>query len=467
MPADGKEPNEQLDRLLRQAGFVLPSGLIGEKELARAVTRAAAAHGVQRRYTHTYVQRWLTGTNPRDRETPQYIAEAIGQQLGRPVGIDELGFDIGSTLSASLGMAYPNDVATAVSTSSSLIQADLQDIRVIIDSVPSPAGWNEAALNWLVRRPSGIAPAGNGEVPRVRNLSQLRAQIDLYKALDNQHGGAEGRRALALVLVEQAIPMLRETKSAAARGAAFRLAAEGMLTLAWMTYDAGLHGLGQRYFIQGLRIAQEGEDGELAASILDAMSHQLTFLRNHREAANLAAAARMGSMSLAAPLLEAHFWVMEARAYASMGEARACDQALLKGADLFENADPAEAPEFIRYFGQYEFDAELAHCNRDLGRPEQAVKYAESALQNGPGGFARSDFFGAMVLADAYLDMDDPERGCEAALKALDIGEDLNSARSVTYVDEFRARLKRFRNAAVVKQFNVEAAKRILWTPAA
>lgn len=211
----------------------------------------------------------------------------------------------------------------------------------------------------------------------------------------------------------------------------------------------------------------EAASGGLAARILDAMSHQLTFLRNHREAANLAAAARMGAASLAAPLLESHFWIMQARAFAAMGEARACDQALLKGANLFENADPAEAPEFIRYFGQYEFDAELAHCNRDLGRPEQAVKYAESALQNGTDGFARSDFFGAMVLADAYLDLDDPERGCEAALKALDIGEELNSARSVTYVDEFRLRLKRFGTAVMVKSFEAEAVKRILWIPAA
>lgn len=369
-------------------------------------------------------------------------------------------------LSPHRGLQYARDLPTAISVASELLQGDLQDVPAIVDSLPSTAGWNEAALSWLVRRSTDGANADEND-RRPRSLGSLRMQIDLYKALDNQHGGATGRRELASVLYKQAIPMLRELKSSASRAAAFRLAAEGMLTLAWMTYDAGAHGLGQRYFIQGLRIAEEGDDVELAASILDAMSHQLTFLRNHREAANLAAAARMGATSLAAPLLEAHFLIMEARAYAAMRETRACDQALSQGVRLFENADPADAPDFIRYFGQYELDAELAHCNRDLGRPKQAVKYATSALQNGADGFTRSDFFGAMVLAHAYLDLGELDEGCEAGLKALELGEELNSARSVAYVDEFRVRMKPFGNAAAVKTFTAAAAKYALWTPAA
>lgn len=468
MPRDNEPTNKQLDRLLRRAGFVLLNGLIGEKELARAVSRVAAERGAQRRFTHTYVQRWLNGVVPRDKETPQYLAEAISRRLGRAVGIDELGFGLSTIIAPDLGVGYPADLATGLSVVGSLIQADLQDAQLIVASHPNMAAWNEAALSWLVRRSSsGADVSTHSTTQRSVNLAGLRSEIDLYEALDNRHGGGHGRRSLARLLHDDALPLLRETRAPAAKSELFRTSAEGMLTLAWMSYDSGLHGLGQRYFIQALRIAQEAGEIDFAASVLDAMSHQLTFLRRHREAANLAAAARMGSASLASPLLEAHFWIMEARAYAGLGEARACDQALSAGVRLFESSASEDGPGFIRYFGRYELDAELAHCNRDLGRANLARKYAEASLVNGTGDYARANFFTTMVLADAYLDDGELEMGCEVALEALDLGEQLKSARSLSYVDEFRERLDRFGNAAAAREFKIEAEKCRLWTPAA
>jgi len=55
------------------------------------------------------------------------------------------------------------------------------------------------------------------------------------------------------------------------------------------------------------------------ASILDAVSHQATFLGNYREAANLARAARMGTETAGSPSASAHFYAMEARALARLG----------------------------------------------------------------------------------------------------------------------------------------------------
>jgi hypothetical protein len=72
-----------------------------------------------------------------------------------------------------------------------------------------------------------------------------------------------------------------------------------------------------------------------------------------------------------------------------------------------------------------------------------------------------------MVQAQAHLDQGEVEQGCTVALQALDLGEQLTSARCVTYVDEFRGRLSRFGNAAAVGAFEVEAVKRTLWMPAA
>ena len=94
---------------------------------------------------------------------------------------------------------------------------------------------------------------------------------------------------------------------------------EATMLAAWMSYDAGLHGIAQRYFVQGLRLAQGADNPLLAATILDAMSHQATFLGRFREAANLARAAGTGAGASATATLKSHFKAMEARALAAAG----------------------------------------------------------------------------------------------------------------------------------------------------
>jgi hypothetical protein len=99
---------------------------------------------------------------------------------------------------------------------------------------------------------------------------------------------------------------------------------------------------------------------------------------------------------------------------------------------------PRDGPDWISYFNAAELSAELGHCNRDLGRPNNAI--AAEALGTASGGYARSDFFVAMVLADAHLDRGNVEEGCRVAAQALAVGETLESARCRSYVDEFKVR---------------------------
>jgi hypothetical protein len=75
-----------------------------------------------------------------------------------------------------------------------------------------------------------------------------------------------------------------------------------MLLAAWMAYDsAPASALAQGYFVQALALAQVGNDRLLGAGILDAMSHQATFLGRYADAATLARAALQGTRGLATP----------------------------------------------------------------------------------------------------------------------------------------------------------------------
>jgi tetratricopeptide (TPR) repeat protein len=231
-----------------------------------------------------------------------------------------------------------------------------------------------------------------------------------------------------------------------------------------MSYDSGVHGLAQRYFVQALRLAELSADRLLAGGILDAMSHQATFLGRYRDAANLARAARTGTASLGCATLAAHFYAMEARALARLGDATACDHAMSSAVREFERRGPVDDdPDWFQYFDDAELAAELGHCHRDLGRAVPATTYAAQSVGVN-GAQVRSDFFATMVLADAYLDQGEPEQACQVATTALEIGEQLTSARCEAYVAEFRERLNRIGNCQVARDFTEQAMSNRLWS---
>ncbi len=79
------------------------------------------------------------------------------------------------------------------------------------------------------------------------------------------------------------------------------------------------------------------------------------------------------------------------------------------------------------------------------------------------GSHVRSDFFATMVLADAHLRAGEAEEACRVALDALDLGEQLKSARCVSYLAEFRHRLAGIADTAAVRDFYEQAAEHRLW----
>ena len=177
------------------------------------------------------------------------------------------------------------------------------------------------------------------------------------------------------------------------------------------------------------------------------MSHQANFLGRYREAANMARAARLGT--------DGGRRSDPDRALPHDGGTRprhgpaSNPPAIGRWArpiENFERHTPGEGPDWIRYFDAAELAAELGHCYRDLGRPDSAIEHADGALASASGDYARSDFFAAMVLADAHLDRGDLDEGCRIAAQAIDVGDRLESARCRSYVDEFQPAPRPLRN---------------------
>jgi hypothetical protein len=296
------------------------------------------------------------------------------------------------------------------------------------------------------------------------DVTRFRATVDLFADLDNRFGGGHARESLIQYLSVDATRLLSGRYTDDVGRALFSAVGEGTLLAAWMTYDsAPMSMLSQGYFVQAVALAQAGGDRMLGASILDAMSHQATFAGRFTGAANLARAALAGSRGIATPTLTAHFHAMEARALARLGDAKACGHALSESMSYFDHTNPDDDPPWIRYFNESEVSAEFGHCMRDLGRASDAVRYADSSLgdtQDGP--FGRSDFFVALVLADAHLAAGNAEQACNIALRALASGDQIRSARCVSYLREFGRHLPTNATGPIA-DFRDQAAESRLW----
>jgi len=410
---------------------------------------------------------WVTGKRePKGVTTFQKFANGVDLP---PAARRALGLDAGSRANAvtasraDADLSYPGNAEQAARNVTRLWAADLNDAVLIQRGRADPRAWNDASLRWLVDpgQVPGEEPARGARIG-LSDVERFRATVDVFAKLDDRYGGRHARQALIQYLSTDADRMLSGRYTEAVGRELFAAVGEATLLGAWMSYDsAPASALAQGYFIQALALAQAGNDRLLGASILDAMSHQATFTGRFTEAASLARAARAGTRGIATPTLTAHFHAMEARALARLGDAKACAHALSESTREFERANPENDPEWIRYFNESELSAEFGHCMRDLGRSTDAIQHAGHGLATS-GEFARSDFFVSIVLADAHVKAGDIEQACNISLQALTAGEQIRSARCVSYLREFMSHLPAT-NSRALADFRDQAAESRMW----
>ncbi|WP_171987871.1 tetratricopeptide repeat protein [Streptomyces sp. MP131-18] len=400
---------------------------------------------------------WENGHSAPDEFYGPLLCKAYGVSAAE-LGLNHLSGHDGALLDAG----YPASPETAITAVTQLWRADLNGYEPLLTSQPSEHAWHQASVTWLVAPDPSPLAADNGTGVRVglADVAAVKTTTDLFAQLDDRFGGDHARHSVIQYLTREVAPLLNGQYKEAVGRALFSTAAEATLLAGWMSYDACHHGLSQRYLVQALRLAQDGDDRRLAGSVLSAMSHQATFLGRYAEAATLARAALMGISGVATPTLRAQFHAMEARALARTGDTRACERALAEATKALESRNSGDEPEWITYFDEAELAAEAAHCFRDVNRARKAVEHAENAMS---GSHVRSDFFATMVLADAHLRAGDPEEACRVALDALDLGEQLKSARCISYLAEFRQRLATVGTTAATRDFYEQAAEHRLW----
>lgn len=393
--------------------------------------------------THTLVGKWLSGDVARPSERNCHLtAKVLSERLGRPISVRDIGYPDAEDTDSTL--VYPADISDSVTSLTRLTTLDLGRIQdAAAKLLVVPEAWSELLVQAMYGDRSPVsAPNDTAEVTSF-DVQQVRDATEMFSTFDHRYGGGRSRPLVATFFQTAVLPRLSRVPPTPVGREYFQAVAALTLRAGWAAYDVGDHGEGQRYLFQAYRLAEAADDVAFSAHALACMSHQANYLGHFQHAAHLARGAIATATGQATPAAMALFNSMEARALASQGNEAAATKALSTAEKCLDKRDPDDEPGWIWFFDRAELDAEFAHCFRDLGKADLANQHAAAAIDHAGGDFIRSSAFCRSVLATSYLLADDLEQALSIATPIVDSASQLQSARVITYLTDFRDQLRR------------------------
>ncbi|MFE2988051.1 MFS transporter [Streptomyces sp. NPDC059262] len=475
MSREQRGPNEKLGTVLALAG-------ISNAGLARRVNDLGAQRGLTLRYDKTSVARWVSKGMVPQGAAPHLIAAAIGQKLGRPVPLHEIGL-ADADPAPEVGLAFPRDVGAAVKSATELYRLDLAGRRTGGGIWQSLAGsfavsaYATPASRWLITpADSSVArdappPESGGDNTSQKvghsDVQKLREAAEDARRWDSKYGGGDWRSSMVPECLRvEAAPLLLGAYSDDVGRALFGASAELTRLAGWMAFDTGQQEAAQRYYIQALRLARAAADVPLGGYVLASMSLQATYRGFGDEGVDLAQAALERNRGLATARTMSFFRLVEARAHARAGDAHAAGAALRAAEGWLERArDGDHDPSWLGFYSYDRFAADAAECYRDLKAPRQVRRFTEQALSKPTEEFVRSHGLRLVVSAVAELESGNLDAACEQGTRALEVAGRISSARTTEYVKDLLHRLEPYGDEPRVVELR-ERARPLLMAPA-
>lgn len=410
--------NHELDALLVAAGydrshaaFARQVNVLGRKRM-----------GLELRYDGASVYWWLRGRNP-DSDVLPLMAAALARRLGYTVAVEDLGF---SGMDGGLGVDYPGSLVEAVDAATRLWRYLVMRRHVSAGLPTAAEAWTRAGWRWLFDPSDATVARTEGDRVTAADVLVLRHFQQRFLDLDRQHGGGYARTFIAEFLHREVTPLLHGTYTDAVGRDLFGTAAELTAQLAFMAYDGGAMGLAQRAFIQALRLTKASGDRSFGAHILANMATQAVFMGRPSEAVQLSCAAVEAARRAPASVM-ARLHTAEACAQAVAGDAIATRRALASAESAMAH-QPHDRPAWAGYFTPAHFAGTAVRCFRDLGRPKDALEYADLAMTISAGGI-RTEALHAALVATVHAEHGDLDRACDLGDTALRLAEHIRSKR--------------------------------------
>ncbi|WP_416973561.1 MFS transporter [Streptomyces sp. 4F14] len=474
MSREQRGPNEKLGAVLALAG-------ISNAGLARRVNDLGAQRGLTLRYDKTSVARWVSKGMVPQGAAPHLIAAAIGQKLGRPVPLHEIGL-ADADPAPEVGLAFPRDVGQAVRSATELYRLDLAGRRAgtggiwqslagsfAVSAYATPASrWLITPADSSVAREAPLAESAGAPVKVGHSdVRKLREAAEDARRWDSKYGGGDWRSSMVPECLRvEAAPLLLGAYSDEVGRALFGATAELTRLAGWMAFDTGQQEAAQRYYIQALRLARAAADVPLGGYVLASMSLQATYRGFGDEGVDLAQAALERNRGLATARTMSFFRLVEARAHARAGDAHAAGAALRAAEGWLERAREGDSdPSWLGFYSYDRFAADAAECYRDLKAPRQVRRFTEQALSQPTEEFVRSHGLRLVVSAVAELESGNLDAACEQGVRAVEVAGRISSVRTTEYVKDLLHRLEPYGDEPRVVELR-ERARPLLMTPA-
>lgn len=223
--------------------YWLTQSHLSKAGLANAVTERARARG----HTHinpddSRVRGWLRGQRPRD-PVPALLAEVLSAHCGQPLTPADLGYGRADTA------AYrgPGDLLTDLKQVTAAQLAAGPDLPPEPETAPHRP---EAALarleRWAYGQPHPL-PTGQGRRLGTSDAARLERQTDVFREMDNAHGGGASLMAATAHLASVAATVHTGRYTEATGRALYRQVADLAGVVGWMSHDAAQWQASVRY----------------------------------------------------------------------------------------------------------------------------------------------------------------------------------------------------------------------------
>jgi hypothetical protein len=328
------------------------------------------------------------------------------------------------------GLQWADDLDSAVGALIELWRCNL-DRREFLGAMGALAVTSDVALRWLVAPlDEGVERHVGSRRVGLTDVDEIRVMRRNLKAIDDARGGGAALPTAVKYLRREVAPLLRGRFTDPIGRALFSATADFTLGVGWMAYDAGRHGLAQRYMTQALRMSHAANDRAFGGRVLAAMSHQALHLGDVRHGIDLASAARTGTEGAVTPTVCAMLAAMEACAHASHGDARRCLKALSDAERALGQSNPAEDPAWVD-FDEGGLAGHFARSFRDLNRPGEAERFATRSIAICHPRHLRTRMQRYAILATAHVQQGDLEGACAVGRRVLEEARGLSSTRTL------------------------------------
>lgn len=448
--------NELLRRALTEAGCTYD-------QLAAEVRRVAAEAGENLRTNSSAVTHWVAGRPPSP-GTDGYIAEALSRRLGRHITPEDLGWPCPENSSdradATLGTSIGPD---PVDTVRRIGEADINRRKILTGAAYSVAAAAlPLGLGQATEAQQRTATVRGGRVGAA-DIATVRTMLEAFTAIDERQGGQHGRSAVVQYLRSDVTDVARAHFSKDSdRVDALSVAAAVTYLAGWKAYDAGEHGLSQRYHLQGLGLTHEADNQLQSAWFRRIMAHNGMDIRRPEHILGLAESALSLADGRAGPGHLSLFVICRARALAVSGrgaeavaEVRRAQDLVLRGEAVGE-----ELPYWVALSGApraavSSHTAKTFRSLRDHRNAENSYAAAARTYGKPADGKSRITALSLAWQGEEQAAQGHLEQACATWDRALGFFDGVYSDRAVKQVTSIR------RNLAVFDSRGVRAAAQL------